>query len=107
MLDCQQVPLGHWTVSFLEEYRRKTANSSVQCGSTWKAVCAHHSQLMHLDGVHGVIVNIQGRQCLRMCPVLPPPRHECVTMNVCVSGMECVCAPMVCECASGMQCARI
>lgn len=37
-------------------------------------------------------------------PVLPPLRNECVTTNVCVSGMECVCVSMVCQRASGMQC---
>lgn len=37
-------------------------------------------------------MNIQGRLCLCVCPVSPPPWKECVTMNVCVSGMECVCA---------------
>lgn len=41
------------------------------------------------------------------CVLLFPPKNECVTTKVCVPGMEHVCTPMVCECASGMQCARL
>lgn len=92
MLGFQQVPPGHGTLSLLEEHRREPANSSVQCRSTRGEGRAPPGRLASLHGALGVTVNIQGRLCLRVCPVSPPPWKECVTMNVCVSGMECVCA---------------
>lgn len=58
--------------------------------------------------VGGVTVSVQSKLCLCVCaPVFSLLRNECVTTKVCVPGMECVCAPMVCECASGMQCASV
>lgn len=52
-------------------------------------------------------MRVQG-SCACVCvPVFYSLRDKCVTMKVCVPGMECVCAPMVCECASGMQCVRL
>lgn len=41
MLDFQQVPLGSAkTLPFLEEHCRESADSSLQCGVAWGAVCA-------------------------------------------------------------------
>lgn len=107
MLGFQQVPPGHRTLLFLKEHRTEPANSSVQCRPTWGAVFADPARLVCLDGVRGVTANIQGRLCLRACPVLPLPRKECDRECVCVRDGMCVCAPMVCECASGMQCVHI
>ena len=83
MLGFQQVPPGHGTLSLLEEHRREPANSSVQCRSTRGEGRAPPGRLASLHGALGVTVNIQGRLCLRVCPVSPPPWKECVTMNVC------------------------
>lgn len=47
----QQIPLeGAQTLPSLEEHRSEPADSSLQCGATWAAVCVHLGQPVCLHG---------------------------------------------------------
>lgn len=87
----------------LQAARKQPSTGWVSLG----AVCARGPPgwPLRLDGVRGVTERL-GRVVPASEPLGRLPCGMCVTMNVCVGDGMCASA-MVCECASGMQCARV